>query len=346
MSTDADDASPLARLVAADLVADGLLPEDAAARAASLVDARLSSSRSAGDRPTTSRLAAEVAGYLGGILVVAGAAVFLASQWSQLSAWGRVLALLVSAVVLGAAAVAVRLTVPSSPGVADLARQARLLLAGTLGVGAAAVAGGAAGVWGLQGADLEEPVPQRIGFAVACALMVLVYAVTRTAIAHLGTAVTAMLTVLALVLTQDPVDHAGLVVAAAYLALGSLWVVLTERGVLEERRLGQLVGGTIAVIGAQTAIVDERPWIAYLLLAAVGAAAFALYARSLDWPYLGVGVLALTLAATEAAVDLSDGALGAAGALLVAGAVLLTASALGLRLRRQGGASSNTRSIA
>ena len=41
----------------------------------------------------------------------------------------------------------------------------------------------------------------------------------------------------------------------------------------------------------------------------------------------------LTLATTEAAVDLTDGALGAAGALLVAGAALLVASAAGLRMR-------------
>jgi hypothetical protein len=336
MTPRTDNASAVARLAASDLVAAGLLRPDDEASAARVLDEHLTIEPApASHRPGAGRLAAEVAGYLGGILVVAAAAVFLASQWQRMEEWTRVLALLLAATVLGVAAVAVRRTVPAVGSVSELARQARLLLAGTLGVGAAAVAGGAAGVWGMQILDLTEPVPQRIGFMVACVLMIAVYVLTRTAVAHLGIAVTAALSILTIVMTMNPPDHANLILAGLLIALAAVWVVLTERGILEERVLGQAVAGTLAIIGAQTAIEDGDMWLAYLLLAVVGIIAFVLYARTLDWPYLGVGVVALTLAATEAAVDLTDGALGAAGALLVAGAALLTASAVGLRLRHQ-----------
>lgn len=333
MSTRPDGVSALARLAASDLVGAGLLSPDGEARAAQVLDDRLTSEPATTHRPAAARLAAEIAGYLGGILVVAAAAVFVASQWSRMGSWTRVLALVLAAAVLGVAAVAVRRTVPAAGTVGELTRQARLLLAGTLGVGAAAVAGGAASVWGMQILDLEEPVPQRIGFGLACLLMIAVYLLTGTAIAHVGIAITAALTILTIVMTMDPPPHSSLILAGLLITLAAVWVVLTERGILEERALGQAIAGALAIIGAQTAIEEDRMWVAYLLLALVGAAAFGLYARTLDWPFLGAGVVGLTLAATEAAVDLTDGALGAAGALLVAGAALLTASAVGLRLR-------------
>lgn len=196
--------SAISRLVASDLGAAGLLRSDDEASAARILDDRLATEPVTTQRPTAARLAAEVAGYLGGILVVAAAAVFLASQWSRMDSWTRVLALLVAAADLGLASFAVRRTAPEAGSTSELARQARLLLAGTLGVGAAAVAGGAAGVWAMQVLDLEEPVPQRIGFALACLLMAGVYALTGTAVAHLGIAFTAALTILTTVMTMTP----------------------------------------------------------------------------------------------------------------------------------------------
>ena len=49
---------------------------------------------------------------------------------------------------------------------------------------------------------------------------------------------------------------------------------------------------------------------------------------------LVAGVLGVTLAVPEAVLDWTNGALGASLILLVAGAVLVAASAVGLRLRR------------
>ena len=123
--------SAISRLVASDLVAAGLLRADDEASAARILDDRLATEPVTTQRPAATRLAAEVAGYLGGILVVAAASVFLASQWSRMDSWTRVLALLVAAADLGLASFAVRRTAPEAGSTSELARQARLLLAGT-----------------------------------------------------------------------------------------------------------------------------------------------------------------------------------------------------------------------
>lgn len=334
--------------IADHLVAAGLVESSAHAAAVDVIAPVLADeAATAATRPAGSRIAAEIAGYLGGILVVAAAAVFLASQWSRMGEWTRVLVLALSAALLGSAAVAVRLVSRRAAAPSELAGEARTLLASGLAVAAAGLAGTAVGTWGAQVADLTEPRPQTLGFATAFALAALGYRFLPTALAHLAMAVTAMLTALTLVLGPESTGT-GLKMAGLALVLAAAWCLLSERGVLREQVLGRFVAGTMAVIGAQSAIDHDPQWISYLLLALAGVVGFALYVRTQSWPYLGLGVLALTLATTEAAVDFSDGALGAAGALLVAGAALLLASVIGLRLRRpapdQSASSSNTRS--
>jgi len=78
-----------------------------------------------------------------------------------------------------------------------------------------------------------------------------------------------------------------------------------------------------------------------MAVATVGAVAFAAYVRVRVWPYLAIGVIGLTLAATQAAVDYLPGAAGAAAGLLVAGAMLLATSLLAMRLRKSAGESTH-----
>ena len=59
---------------------------------------------------------------------------------------------------------------------------------------------------------------------------------------------------------------------------------------------------------------------------------FAVYVAKRAWPYLLAGVAGVTLAVPEALLDWTEGSLGTAGVLLVAGVTLLGASLLGLRL--------------
>ena len=74
-----------------------------------------------------------------------------------------------------------------------------------------------------------------------------------------------------------------------------------------------------------------------LALALVAAAAFAVYVVRPAWPYLALGVVAVTLVVPEALLDWTDNDLGPAGAMLVTGMTLLAASLLGFRLRRDVG---------
>jgi formate-dependent nitrite reductase membrane component NrfD len=77
--------------------------------------------------------------------------------------------------------------------------------------------------------------------------------------------------------------------------------------------------------------------LAYGITAAVAVAGFVLYLRTVGWPYLVVGVLGVTLVVPEAVMHWTDGSLGVAGAVLVAGLTLLGASLAGLRMRQEVG---------
>lgn len=321
------------RQIVDELVRDGVVSAGDRDRAALVLARHVDVPTAPAGRLPAGRIAAEIAGYLGGILVIAAAAVFIGSQWTRMSPGTRVTALLVSALVLAAAAVAVRLTARSDGAVPDLAHQARLLLSGALAVGAAGVAGGAAGVWASLVLEVRSPYDVSIGFGTACALMVLGYVFVPTGLGQLGAAFTAAVTTMTLAFGSRESDTDPLVAAAALLGLAAVWIALTETGLWRETQLGRAVGGVLAIIGAQVSLGWEQPWVSYLLLLLVGVLGFVAYIRAQSWPYLGIGVVALTMGATEAAVDYSDGALGAAGALLVAGTVLLVASAVGLRLR-------------
>jgi hypothetical protein len=66
----------------------------------------------------------------------------------------------------------------------------------------------------------------------------------------------------------------------------------------------------------------------------VSVAAFAMYVRTVAWPYLVIGVLGVTLVVPEAIIDWTGGSLGPAGAVLLAGVTLLGASLAGFRVRK------------
>lgn len=92
----------------------------------------------------------------------------------------------------------------------------------------------------------------------------------------------------------------------------------------------------LVVIGAQFPAFDEEArWLGYLLLALVAVAAFAVYLARRAWPYLAMGVVAITLVVPQALLEWTDSAVGPAGALLATGVTLLGASLLGLRLRKE-----------
>lgn len=67
----------------------------------------------------------------------------------------------------------------------------------------------------------------------------------------------------------------------------------------------------------------------------IALACLALYGRRRTWVLIVSGVAGLTLAVPEAVWDWTDGAVGGAVILVLAGAVLLAASGLGVVLHRR-----------
>ena len=106
----------------------------------------------------------------------------------------------------------------------------------------------------------------------------------------------------------------GTVPGLMVLALGVVWVVLSETGVFREVFVGRAIGSTLAVLGAQMPLFDGPAGLAYALTAAVAVAGFTLYLRTTAWPYLVAGVIAVTVVVPEAIIDWTDGSLGAGAA--------------------------------
>ena len=119
------------------------------------------------------------------------------------------------------------------------------------------------------------------------------------------------------------------------IALGLGWIALALTPAVPSRPLGLVAGTGFALLGAQLPLGDggRAPW-AYGLTFALAVGFFVSYRWLRSIVLLVAGVLGVTLAVPEAVLDWTNGALGASLILLVAGAVLVAASAVGLRLRR------------
>jgi hypothetical protein len=122
----------------------------------------------------------------------------------------------------------------------------------------------------------------------------------------------------------------------AILAWAVAWLAAAEKGWFRMRTVARALGVAMAVFGAQLPLfgpdLDE---VSYVLLVLVAVACFAAYLKTVAWPYLVGGVAAITLVVPEAVIDWTEGSLGVAGGILVAGLTLLGASLAGLRVRRE-----------
>ena len=277
-------------------------------------------------RPLTSVLA-EVGGYVGATFVGAAAVAVAGPQWDALAFGGRLALLLVPAVLLLTAAVAVAAAAPGpwTPREVSPAHGPRRRLVSALVLVAAGLGGGAAAL--VAGGEREATA------ATLTALLVtgLAYVACRTALLQLGAAVSAMSAIYAVVdLSDAPIGAAGVGVAA----LGVLWAVLAYVGLLAERVLGLVVGAGLAFLGGESLVVDESSGVGYVVMAAVALAGLAGYLALREVALLAAGAVALAVVVPQAAIDWSDGALGAAGAMLVCGLSIVTASVVGLRVRK------------
>jgi hypothetical protein len=327
-----------ASAVVASLVDNELLEPRHAAQAQRLVEAALDerrSGRTSAPAPLRGRLA-EVAGYVGGSLVVAAAAVFVAEKWAGFTVAGRVATLAAIALVLLGSAVAFVLTArrPLRERADDDGVRRRL--ASALACGGAVAAEFA--VWVLVD-DIEQQMSSMPWFAgglVLAAVALGGYLLAPSALGQVAVAVgagQALGSGLALLVPSG--DEVS--VALALVALGVAWLALAERDVWGERTYGLVIGCLFLLLGGQLPVLTDNGTLGYVLTGLVAVVTVAMYVRTRAVPYLGAAVAALTLVVPEALLDWTDGSLGPVGVLLVSGVTLLVAGLLGLRLRKEVG---------
>lgn len=314
-----------------DLVAEGTLNEAQAARAAVLLGAARQLRRpGTTTSPARGGRMAEIAGYLGGALLVGAAAMFLNSGWDELSEASRVVILAgLAALLLVAGGFVAR---SSGQPVRELGHQddsARRRLVSVLWTFAAASAAGATGL-GLGFDGWELPAASAVGVLVAA----ITYALVPSVVGQLGLWVGSIGLVTGLV--AEIGDGPGIAWNSLPLvALGAGWIALGLTGTVRDREVALATGSAIALFGAQQPVFSDQQWVAYALTAAVALAGFIGYLSTRSWSVLSAGVLATTLVVPEALHDWTDGSVSAAGSLLLAGLTLLAASAAGLRLRHE-----------
>lgn len=325
-----DTAATATRAVDA-LLAEGLLATDSRDRAQVVVAGALSGAGSgaisgpvADQGRAVSRIV-EVVAYLGAALVLAAGGLFLVETWTDLGDAGQIGALVLVALVLGSAGLVAR-------GTEDVRRR----LAGTLLTGAGLAAGVAVGLALELGENDWNDVylPGVVGAVVVTLIAMAGYRLAPTAVGQLGMLGGTLFATVGVTGAQDGEEE--LWVGLTILVVGLAWLALAERRVFSELSVARSLGVSTALFGAQfVTILGEQELLGYALTAGLVVLGVVLYLSTLDWPYLAVAVIGVTLVVPEAVNDWTDGSLGAVGGVLVAGVALLLASFAGYRLREE-----------
>ncbi|HEX2809374.1 MAG TPA: DUF2157 domain-containing protein [Kineosporiaceae bacterium] len=286
---------------------------------------------------------AEVGGYVGGAFVAAAAVVLVGRDWAGLGTGARIAVLGVPALLLLAGAGVVALTTPGGWRVRPVAtppggrwhsgrfRGARRRLVAVFVALAAALTGGV-------GAVIQDRVWSGHGQATAGTLSALVvvgagYAACRSELLHLGAAVALVASAVAVLNETFGVTSSG-PSGWAVSGAGLVWLGLTIAGLLDERALGLGAAGTMGFLGGELLTGADPKAAGYLLLFGVAVAGVVGYVLVRLLLVLIIGVATLAVVVPQVILDVTDGALGASGALLVVGLSIVGASVLGLRLHR------------
>ena len=303
---------------------------------------------------TRTRLA-EVLGYVGGGLVLAAVGTFMATAWDVLEIGTRTTLLSVVAAVLAAAGFGM------AGGPAMMRRSvevapARRRIGGTLfALAALSAAFAAAEAVGEALPPGFVPSAATWGSAVGLVVAAAAYVLLRSApglVAVWGMSAFlvgfGMYEVVHELVGPDgggssfltgPSQLASSAAGASLLLLGAAVCVLAVVGALRERGTAVGLGAVTSYTGA---LMLETPvdHVAELAVAVALFTLFALWRSRTRGPgsALVFGVLTATVAIPRLVWELTDGEVSGAGVLLVAGAVLLISSAVGIRLRRRAAA--------
>ncbi len=314
-------------------------------------DAVLAALGAAEERPGSKGRWAEVLGYVGGGLVLAAVVTFTATAWDVLDTGARITLLLVVAAVLVGAGFGI------AGGPALLRRSAetapvRRRIGGSL-FALASLSTAFAVADAMEEALPAGFVPSAAVWASAAGLVVAVTAYVLLRSAPGLVAVWGMSAFLVGYGLQEVVyefarsdsgagfSHTGSQIASStagtgLILLGAAGIALAVAGVLREPGTAVGLGAVTAYTGALL-LVTPLNHVVELAVAAGLFTLFALWRSTARGPgsALVFGVLAATVSVPRLVWELTDGEVSAAGVLLVAGAVLLSASAVGIRLRHR-----------
>ncbi|WP_040788782.1 DUF2157 domain-containing protein [Nocardia paucivorans] len=273
--------------------------------------------------PTPVKLLSEIAAYAGAGLLLSGFVLLLAASWEDMARLGRVA--LFALVALGLAVTGIALV--GGPKALFGAARRRVRETGhTIRTRLAMVlfALAAVGVAAAVGSGIEDGNAD-IAWVYAClaglAVGVLGYAAFPSLVGMLVCAGFAVAVLSGVLNDLWGVDEE--LTGIGFLALGLGWLGVARLGVILERWAGYAVGILVALWGAQVTSAFVEYAMAYLLTGLLAVLCFALYLTDRSPVLVLGGTIALSVAAAEAVWHWTDGSISAAGAVLVAGAVVL-----------------------
>ena len=312
--------SPEQEKALARLVAEGTLD----AGQAQAVRSALWGSATAAGRSRSASPLIEVAGYVGGGLMLGGAGLLMGLSWRQFGRGQTIGLLLVIAVALVIAGTLVAGGPHRVLALRSGSAPVRRRLVGVLFTLSAVPAAFAASA---STEDHATLIGSSVGLVVAGGG----YALLPTVPGLLMTAAMSLIATYGLLDLAQPVKT--LERSFAIIVLGLLWAALSLVRLVTPKRIGLAVAAAFTILGAQLALGEQTNLWAYALTFAAAVGCFAFYWWERTTVLLAAGVIASTLAVPEAISDWTDGALSGPAILLIAGAALVGASALGLRLR-------------
>ncbi|WGY04513.1 hypothetical protein QI633_12250 [Nocardioides sp. QY071] len=256
-----------------------------------------------------SSLVPEALGYLGGVVVVVGAALLADQFWSDLAtSWRLVVVGLVAASLTAAGAL-----VPPAAGPAGVRLRA-VLWAASVALTAVFLA-----VLARQALDLAERPTAVLTAAGAAASAVVLWRIRPTILQQAAALAALAATAASVVFLADPDSRVG---GFGPWAVGVVWLLLARGGLLRPPRTAFSLGAVAAVVGGVFAAETD----AGTVLALVTAGALVLLALRLrDVPVLGVGAAGVLLVLPMAVQDWFGGSLAAALVLIVSGVGLIGA---------------------
>ncbi|MFG1926727.1 hypothetical protein [Cryptosporangium sp. NPDC048952] len=268
----------------------------------------------------------EVAGYLGGAMVLGGAASIVVPTWDSFPAAARFALALVATILLAGGAVAARFA-----RLGDDTLGARMRLASALG----ALASGAAAI--AAAVPAADPNEELAASVAALVVAVPAYALVRGA-PLLGTAWLASALLVGDFLDRADVDSI-LPWGIVYAIVGAIWMLLAVpfRGSpVREPGLAVLLGGLTGFGAAEAVTTDSKALavVGLVLGLAFAAGCFGLYLATRRWPALVPAVLIALVVPATALAQILDSFLAAGFAVALVGLALLAAGGVALVHRR------------